>query len=162
MLNRIKLGTHYSIQCIRDGEVVWTDETDNMIVQEGLQYILGSSLGDTEKKQLYCGLCSHYSVEYDDTMADHSFIEFDGTSSVERPPAEFEDSGPVATGWTYTAVDVQFLIFQAATLHGIFLTDNKVINENSGILFGVAPFSTNKNVSIGDSLLVTISVLAEG
>ncbi len=165
MLNRIKFGTHYSIQCIRDGEVIWTEETDNMIVQEGLQYILGSSIGDTEKKQLHCGLCTYYEVAHNDTMEHHAFVEFDGTSSLERPSANFEDSGAdifPGTGWTYTAVDIQFLIFRVDTLRGIFLTDNKFINSNSGFLFGVAPFSEDKPVSIGDSLLVTISVLAEG
>jgi len=158
----INFGTHYKVECVRDGETVWTEETDNLVVYQGLEYILGSAVGDAEKKDLFCGLCSEYSVHGSDTMEDHTFIEFTGTSSTKRPQAFFENTGLVDDYWTYTAYNVQFMIFEGAYLHGIFLTDNDNKGEDSGMLFGVAPLSDNKHVIVGDSLIVTIMISAEG
>lgn len=158
----INFGTHYKVECIRDGKTVWTEETDNLVVHTGLEYILGSAVGDTEKKDLFCGICSEFEVHGGDTMENHTFVEFTGTSSTKRPKASFENTGLVDDYWTYTAYDIQFMIFEAGYLHGIFLADNDTKGENTGMLFGVAPFSDNKRVIVGDSLLVTIMISAEG
>ena len=158
----IKFGTHYKVECVRDGKTVWTEDTDNLIVYQGLEYILGSAVGDTEKKELFCGLCSVYAVDSEDTMEHHEFEEFSGTSSAKRPKAEFDNTGLVGDYWTYTATNIQFMIFEDAYLHGIFLTDNDNKGEDKGMLFGVAPFSDNKHVVVGDSLIVTIMISAEG
>jgi len=161
-LPTIKFGTHYHIECVRDGEIAWVEDTNNLIVLTGLEYILGSALGDTEKKDLFCGLLDEYAVKPEDTMEDHSFSEFKGYSSVKRSPTHFESAGVVAETVVYKAENVQFMIFEPAVLNGIFMTDNKEKEEDTGLLFGVAPFVDNKQVIIGDALIVTITVSAEG
>jgi len=161
-LPKIKFGTHYKVECVRDGKTVWVEETDNLIVYTGLEYILGASVGKMPKKELFCGLCSEYAVHSQDTMKDHDFIEFTGTSSTKRPMAEFNSAGVMDGKWVFNATNIQFMIFETAYLHGIFLTDNEEKGQNTGMLFGVAPFTDNKHVSVGDSLIVTILISAEG
>ena len=161
-LPTIKFGTHYHVECVRDGEVAWVEDTDNLIVLTGLEYILGAALGDTERKDFFCGLLDEYSVSPEDTMEDHTFSEFKGYSSVKRSPTRFESAGVVEEMVVYKADNVQFMIFSPAVLHGIFMTDNSEKEKDTGLLFGVAPFVDNKQVIIGDALIVTITVSAEG
>ena len=162
-LPKIKFGTHYNVRCIRGGEVVWQEQVNNLVVNTGLEYLLGASMGeDTERLEFFCGLCITANVQEEDTMQSHLFLEFTGTSSVERPRALFEKGDTIDGVASYVATDVQQFIFQPGGLRGIFLTDNKMVGSNTGLLFGVAPFNEEKGVDSGDSLLVTITISAEG
>jgi hypothetical protein len=161
-LPTLKVGTAYKIKCFRNGEVVWTEDTTNKVVNTGLEYILGTAFGDVEQVDMYCGLCSRAGVLPEDTMSEHQFDEFIGTSNVERSLAVFESGGVVNNKAVYIATDVQSFVFTEGGLRGIFLTDNKMVGSNTGLLFGVAPFSEEKVVIPGDSLLVEITISAEG
>ena len=161
-LSTLRFGTHYDVRCIRDDKIVWREEVDNLVVNTGLEYLLGSAVGNTEKANLYCGLCISSNVEEEDTMQSHLFREFTGTSSVERPLSLFEPGITINGVASYVATDVQQFIFEPGSLRGIFLTDNKWVGADTGLLFGVASFTEEKTVISGDSLLVTITISAEG
>ena len=161
-LSRLKVGTHYKVDCVRDGDIAWSTQTDNLVVNTGLQYVLSVAFGDWEQRDMYTGLCTNVVVSPEDTMESHQFIEYTGTTSVHRPHAAFTDSGQVDNTWTFTAHDVQAMIIVPATLRGIFMTDNAMKGEDTGMLYGVAPFVNNHDVIAGDALLITITVSVEG
>jgi len=161
-LPELKLGTNYKVDCVRDGEVVWTISNDNLVVNEGLAIALGITFGDIEKQEWYMGLCTNVSVSSSDTAEDHDFVEYLGSTSNNRPHATFEDNGMVGYSYTYIATDVQVMISEPATLRGIFMTTHQKKGEDAGTLYGVAPFTENKNVATGDALLTTITVSAQG
>ena len=161
-LPELKLGTNYKIDCIRDGNVVWTVNDNNLVVNEGLQIALGITFGDTEQPEWYIGLCTDVTVSPEDTAEVHNFVEYIGSTSNNRPHATFEDTGLVDNKYTYTATDVQTMISEPATLRGIFMTTHQKKGEDAGTLYGVAPFTQNKDVVSGDALLITITVSAQG
>ena len=161
-LSELKLGTNYKIDCIRDGNVVWTVNDNNLVVYEGLQIALGITFGDTDKPEWYVGLCTNITVDSVDTAEVHNFVEYLGSTSNNRPHATFEDSGLSGNRYTYTATDVQTMISEPATLRGVFMTTHQKKGEDAGTLYGVAGFKENKDVESGDALLITITVSAQG
>ena len=158
----LRLGTNYKIDCIRDGNVVWTINDDNLVVNQGLQIALGITFGDLEQPDWYMGICTGVTVHSDDTAENHQFVEYLGSTSNNRPLAIFEDSGLVDNKYTYTATDVQVMISEPATLRGVFMTTHQKKGEDAGYLYGVAGFTENKDVVSGDALLTTITVSAQG
>lgn len=165
-LPELKLGTNYKIDCIRDGNVVWSIDDNNLVVNEGLAIALGITFGDIEKPDWYMGLCTNVTVDPEDTADSHNFVEYLGSTSNNRPLATFEDSGlvlsPSGTRYTYTATNVQVMISEPATIRGVFMTTHQKKGEDAGTLYGVAPFTDNKDVAQGDALLTTITVSAQG
>ena len=161
-LPELKMGTRYEIECIRDREVVWTVATNNMVVHSGLEYVMGRTFGDTPESRMYVGLCNTVDSLPGDTMDSHSFVEYIGTASTQRPRAGFLNTGLVGDSWTYTAYNLQSMIVSPASLRGAFLTDNDIKGNNGGMLYGVAPFQEAKDVSPGDSIIITITTSVEG
>jgi hypothetical protein len=161
-LSKLKVGTHYKVDCVRDGDIVWSTQTNNLVVNTGLQYVLGATFGNWDQREMYVGLCTNVVVSPEDTMESHQFIEYTGTSSIHRPHAVFIDTDLVDNKWTYTASNVQSMIIVPDTLRGIFMADNEMKGEDAGMLYGVAPFTDNKDVIAGDALLITITVSVEG
>jgi len=161
-LSELKLGTNYKIDCIRDGNVVWTVNDNNLVVNEGLEVALGITFGDIEQPEWYIGLCTDVTVVPSDTAEAHNFVEYLGSTSNNRPHATFKDTGLVDDKYTYTAIDIQTMISEPATLRGAFMTTHQKKGEDAGTLYGVAPFTENKTVASGDALLITITVSAQG
>ena len=159
----LNFGTQYKIDCIRDGDVVWTETVDNLVVNTGLEYAMGRVFGIIEQGTLYMGLCTDATVTNTDTALTHSFVEFLGTVNSRRPIAEFTDGGLVPDNkYTYVAPDIQVMISSSNMLMGAFLTTGQIKGEDTGTLYGVAPFSGGRSVEPGDALLTTITVSAKG
>ncbi len=160
------LGTHYKIDCIRNGDVVWTENINNMVVNEGLAYAMNAIFGGNEEgpEPLYMGLCSNSNSQPTDTMTSHMFVEYLGTTNMYRPTAIFSDGGITEDNmYNYVATDVQSMISVTDTLSGVFLTTGQTKGADAGILYGVAPFTSSpREVVSGDALLVTITVSAKG
>ena len=161
-LSKLKMGTRYEISCFRDNKIVWTVDTNNMVVHSGLEYVMGKAFGEKEDSELYAGLCTSAAVLSTDTMSSHGFIEYLGTASSHRPRAVFADTGLSDNKWTYTAMDIHSMAMSKAILKGAFLTDNANKGEDRGMLYGVAPFQENKEVNQGDLIIMTITTSVEG
>ena len=162
-ISELNFGTHYKIDCLRNGEVVWTESINNMVVNTGLGYAMSRIFTDVEREDLCMGLCTEADSLPTDTADLHLFVEFLGTTNMYRPVAEFSDGGIQPDNkYNYVAADVQAMITADATLKGIFLTTGKVKGEDTGTLYGVAQFSAPKSVVVGDALLVTITASAKG
>ena len=158
----LSLGTHYRIECIRDGKIAWVEESNNMVVYEGLRVALGCTFTPEVNPEWHMGICTGVTVHRDDTATNHQFVEYLGTTNDYRPWCEFVDSGVQDEKYTYTASNVQVMISEPALLKGVFLTTHNKKGEDEGMLYGVAPFTGNKDVVSGDALQVTITVSAKG
>ena len=161
-ISELNFGTNYKIDCIRDGDVAWTENIDNLVVNTGLEYAMGCVFGTTQRKDLMLGICLDSSVSPTDTAESHQFVEFLGTTNNSRPKTEFSDGGLVGDKYTYVAPDTQVMITAAGTITGVFMTDWEPKGEDKGMLYGVASFISPKQVVPGDALLITVTVSAKG
>lgn len=163
-LSELNFGTHYKIDCWRDGKIVWSIEDDNLVVNTGLAYAMHRTFGDQGKADWWIGLCSEFSdVSPTDTAQNHQFIEFLGTTNDKRSPAVFADGGlTVDNKYTYVAENVQAMITEVKNIVGIFMTTGENKGVDDGTLYGVAPLSESKVVVPGDALMITVTVSAKG
>jgi len=153
----------YTVECVgADGVVKWTDKLDNLVVNQGIQYMAGTGL--TSVSQIttwYIGLYgagASNNPAAGDTMASHSgWTEVVPYSNATRPTCTFATATTanpsVATNSASPAV---FNINATATVGGAFLVSNNTKSGTTGTLFSASDFTTgDRNVVSGDTLNVT-------
>jgi hypothetical protein len=149
----------YTVRCINNGQLKWTESTPNIVVNEGLEYVMGRSFGSHDEIQWHCGLLTEGYGEPEDTMQEHpTWIEFMGLTTKMRPHCEwvqYEDK------ITYISTDNQFMVRVPGQVSGAFMTSERDSNTTKGTLYGVSPFVEKRQVVSGDSLLVTIQLGAK-
>jgi len=125
-----------------------------MVVNEGLEYVMGRSFGDYEMVGWHCGLLIEGAAEPTDTMQNHpTWTEFMGCTTKIRPLCSWVQQENLID---YVSSDNQFMIRIPGQVSGAFMTSERDSNTTDGTLYGVAPFSAVRQVVSGDSLLVTI------
>ena len=150
----IKPYSTYTVRCFNDGKLKWTEKTPNMVVNEGLEYVMGRSFGDYEMVGWHCGLLIEGVAEPTDTMQNHpTWSEFMGATTKMRPLCSWVQQENLID---YVSSDNQFMIRIPGQVSGAFMTSEQDSNTTDGTLYGVAPFSAVRQVVSGDSLLVTI------
>jgi hypothetical protein len=147
----------------KDGNLKWTAEGDNLVVNAGLQYMAGVALTSTAQiTTWYVGLygaAASNTPAAGDTMSSHSgWTEIDCYSDANRPTATFApatNANPSVV--TNTSNKAVFNIDATATVGGAFLTSNNTILGTSGTLFSAADFQSpgDRSVVSGDVLSVT-------
>ena len=162
-VSRIRFTSTYQFDCYRDGELVWTDTNDNLVVNEGLELALDSIFGTMEHPKFYLGVIRNNApIQPEDTMSSHSYIEFTGTTNIYRPKCNFEKGALVGNTWYYIATDVQCMISEAGRIFGAFITTGELKGGEAGTLYGAAMMSGSRDVVPGDALLVSVTVKATG
>jgi hypothetical protein len=148
----------------KDGNLKWTAEGDNLVVNAGLQYMAGTALANSAAQitAWYIGLygaAASNTPDPGDTMASHAgWTEITPYSDSTRPTATFAPSTnanpSVVTNTSNKAV---FNINATATVGGAFLTSNSTKGGSSGTLFSAADFQSpgDRSVVSGDVLSVT-------
>lgn len=147
----------------KDGNLKWTAEGDNLVVNAGLQYMAGVALTSTAQiTTWYVGLygaAASNTPAAGDTMSSHTgWTEIDCYSDANRPTATFApatNANPSVV--TNTSNKAVFNIDATATVGGAFLTSNNTILGTSGTLFSAADFQSpgDRSVVSGDVLSVT-------
>src|SRR5579864_5731455 len=129
--HRITIRHHYHVECVRAGQVVWTDDYDNLVVTAGLQKYLDATLKTGLAAPLWfvgliTGPGSGNTYAAADTMASHAgWTENQAYTNATRPawtpgsisggaPASVDNSGAKAT----------FVMNASATIAGCFMTDS--------------------------------------
>lgn len=151
----------YAVECHdKDGKLKWAAETDNLVVNAGLQYMAGAALTATAQiTTWYIGLYgagASNTPAASDTLASHAGWTEITPYSGNRPSATFAsatNANPSVV--TNTATKAQFAITSTATVGGAFLAS--VASGTSGTLFSAADFSSpgDRSVVSGDVLSVT-------
>jgi hypothetical protein len=158
----------YHVQCHdKDGNLKWTAESKNLVVNAGLRYMAGSALTSvTQITTWYLGLYgsgASNTPAAGDTMASHAgWTEIAPYSNATRVVASFATATTANPSVvTNTASPAVFNINATATVGGAFLTSSSPKTPNSGFdagtLFSAADFGSpgDRSVVSGDTLSVT-------
>jgi hypothetical protein len=155
----------YHVECRdKDGNLKWTAESKNLVVNVGLQYMAGTALDGTTTRVTtwYLGLYgagASNTPAAGDTMASHAgWTEVTAYSNGTRVTATFvaaTTANPSVV--TNTASPAVFNINGTATVGGAFLTSNDTKGGTTGTLFSAADFGSpgDRSVVNGDTLSVT-------
>lgn len=155
----------YFVECYdKDGNLKWSDEAPNLVVNTGLQYMAGTSLDGATARitSWYVGLItgpgSGTTFAAADTAALHAgWSENTTYSNATRPAATFAaatTANPSVV--TNSASKASFSINGSATIAGAFLISNDTKGGTSGTLFSASDFTGgDRSVGSGDTLQVT-------
>lgn len=157
-----KLSTHYQVECVRDGKVIWVDEFDNLVVDAGLNDSLDKHLkGSSYTAAWYVGLTEGTpSFAAADTAASHAgWVEETDYSEAVRQTLTL---GTVsAKSVDNSASKAVFSINGSATVGGAFVITLNTKGGTTGVLYGGGAFTGgNRSVISGDTLNVTITLTA--
>mgnify|MGYP007090085837 CR=1 FL=1 len=156
----------YTVECYdKDGNLKWTAESKNLVVNVGLQYMAGSALtGTSPITTWYLGLYGSGSTNNPaagDTMSSHAgWTEVTAYSESTRPTATFAAAtlaNPSVV--TNTASKAVFTINGTTVVGGAFLTSDNTKGGTTGTLFSAADFGSpgDRSVVSGDILNVSYS-----
>lgn len=160
----VKAAGKYVVECFdKDGNLKWVAESDNLVVNVGLQYMAGVALTSTSQiTTWYVGLygaASSNNPAAGDTMSSHiGWTEVTDYTEATRPAATFAaatNANPSVV--TNTASKAVFSINGTTVVGGAFLTSNNTKSGTTGTLFSAADFSApgDRSVVSGDVLNVT-------
>lgn len=154
----------YHVECRdKDGNLKWTAESKNLVVNAGLAYMAGTAL--TSVAQIttwYLGLYgagASNTPAAGDTMLSHAgWTEVTDYSNSTRVAATFvtaTTANPSVV--TNTASPAVFNINGSTTVGGAFLTSGSAKGGTAGTLFSAADFGSpgDRTVVNGDTLSVT-------
>lgn len=154
----------YYVECRdKDGNLKWTAESKNLVVNAGLAYMAGTAL--TSVAQIttwYLGLYgagASNTPAAGDTMSSHAgWTEVTAYSNSTRVAATFvtaTTANPSVV--TNTASPAVFNINGTTTVGGAFLTSDSTKGGTTGTLFSAADFGSpgDRSVVSGDTLSVT-------
>jgi hypothetical protein len=137
------------------GNVKWTDEGKNLIVTEGLNYLLEN---DIVASTLYIGLTDGApTVAAGDTMASHA--GWTEVTAYDEPARPAWGQGAACGGVTTNATAATFTASGTTNVGGGFLTTVATKGGTTGTLFSVkAATEGDRALVAADTLDVTISL----
>jgi len=166
-LGGIQYDNVYYVDCYdQAGNLKWSDEAHNIVVDVGLVHTLDVVLYSTAKTATwYLGLTTGTpSFDPSDTMASGLPTEYQDYSNATRYALDFSpgasDLSP--SGASLAANQVSYTIDSpGGTVGGAFICDSNTKGNTSGLLYGGAAFTGgDKSVSTNDTLNVNVTVNA--
>jgi hypothetical protein len=151
----------YHIECFdADGNVKWTEDFNNLVVNVGKNAMLDNYLAGSAwtTGTVYMGLKATGTASASDTMASHSgWTELSITST--RGTLSFSAA---SAGSKASSAAVSFAITAAGptTVAGVFVVvgGTSAISNTTGTLFSAGDFATSRSVVSGDTLNVSYTV----
>jgi hypothetical protein len=165
----------FLMECFdKDGNLKWSAEESNLVVNVGLQYMAGTALTSTAQiTSWFIGLYgagASNTPSAGDTMSSHGTAGAGGWTEVTpysgtRPAATFAaatNANPSVV--TNTASPASFAITSTQTVGGAFLVSNSTAGGSTGTLFSAADFQSpgDRSVVSGDTLNVTYTFSLAG
>lgn len=136
-----------------DGNEKWTDSGHNLMVDEGLEYILGVALSDeTQDATHYIGLkVASGGIAAGDTLASHA--GWTEATNYTGDRQAWVEAGVSSKTITNTASPASFSINGTGTVAGAFLCVPSTGSAQE--LIAVGDFAVTRNTYSGDTLEVT-------
>jgi hypothetical protein len=150
---------HWEIECRGpDGLLKWTDEIENIVVNEGLDHVLDVVLhAGTQITTWYVGITdASPTVIGGNTMSSHAgWTENVNYDEAARPT--FVEGSVSSQSVSNSSNKAQFTINASAqTIGGAFLTSNATKSGTTGTLYAAGAFTGgNKSAGVGDVISVT-------
>jgi hypothetical protein len=150
----------FTLQHIREGEVIGEYEFPNGITDAGMNSILGIMFhSDTQITTWYIGLIDNSgfsALANGDVMSSHAgwneFTTYSQSTRVAWSPGA-SSSRSITNGTTS-----DFSITGSGTMKGIFIVNNSTKSGTTGTLWSTAAFGSTVAVLNGDTLKVTYTV----
>lgn len=160
----LRVGGKFQIQHLRNGEVIDEFESENIVVNQGLNYVLNTALDAlASQASWYIGIFSgNYVPVATDTAASiaTNATESRAYTSTTRPIWTPPAGGSTAQEIDNSASKAAFSMNATATIYGAFLVSSNVISGTAGVLFAASQFSAPRSVVTNDQLLITYAVSA--
>lgn len=162
---KASFGGVFTVQCLdADGNVKWSEEFPNLVVNTGLQYLNTQVFkGVTYTATWYIGIINTGATyAAGNTMASHSgWTENIGYSQTNRPTMAF-GTASTADPSVIVSTAAVFTINATGTIAGAFVTTDNTKNGTSGTLFSAGNFTVgDRAVVSGDTLNVTYTFSAD-
>ena len=156
------VGGRFLGQIIRDKRVIDEFEVKNIVVNQGLNYLLGAALGaQSVVTNWFIALFSNnYSILASDTAATISANSGEVTQYTAGTRQAWNCTPPSAQSITNAASQASFTFNAGLTVYGAFLISSSAINGTSGTLFSGAQFGSPKSVVSSDILQLTYTFTA--
>jgi len=159
---KFNLGFEYTVEQIRDGEVIASETVHNLMPTEGSSYFLSAALlGAAQTSTWYVGLFENdYTPVATDTQA--LFVgsayarETTAYSETVRPQWQ---NDPINNGVLVNVTNKAVFTFNATkTIYGAFLTSTSTKGGTTGVLLSASRFFSPKPVVNTDILRVTAGI----
>jgi len=159
---RLAMSGKYIGQIIRKGKVIDEFEFDNLVVDQGLNYALNASFGQTSAlTSWYIGLFEgNYTPVAGVTAATIAGLATETTAYTSGTRPAWTTVSATAKSLTNSASRASFTFNATKTIYGAFLVSSSTKSGTSGTLFSAARFTTAKTVDTDDELLVTYVLTA--
>jgi hypothetical protein len=163
MKEQTKIGGIFTFSQVRNGKIIDQWEQPNIVVDEGLNYMLDAALsGGAVITAWYVGLFkNNYTPITTNVMA-----TFPGAGVANEADAEltnttrpiWTDAGASAKTITNTASPAALTFASDIPIYGAFLSSSSVQSGTSGVLLAASKFTSVRNMLTGDILNVTYAL----
>jgi hypothetical protein len=156
------VGGRFLGKIVRDSQVIDEFACENIVVNQGLNYLLGAGLGaQSVTTAWYIGLFSNnYTILSSDTAATISANAGETTQYTAGVRQNWSSAPPASQSITNSTTQASFTFNATVTVYGAFLISSSAINGTSGTLFSGAQFGSPKSVVNLDILLLTYTFTA--
>lgn len=154
---KAKVGGVFEVIAYRNGEVIWEDRAENLVVNAGLDHMLDATLSaGSQITSWYVGLKGTGTPAAGDTLASHGTWSEIADYTGDRKA--WTDGGVSSQSVSNSASKASFAIDDTVTVYGAFLCS--AATGTSGTLFCAGDFSSSKALENGDTLEVTYTISA--
>lgn len=158
-----KVGGVFSIEQVRDGEVIYSEVSPNIVVNAGLDYILDAALSaGTRPATFYLGIYkNNYTPQATNVMS-----TFTGAGVANEVVTEINEAarqawveaGVSARTITNSASPAVFTANGTVAVYGAFLTTDSTKGGTAGTLIAASKFATVRNLVATDVLNITYTL----
>lgn len=164
-IEKLKLGGVFTFEHIRNGVVIHSWEEKNIVVDEGLEYILGNALDGATPSigSWYVGLFSNnYTPVNTDTAATFPGDAGETTTAYsETTRPSWVEAGVSGNAIGNSASPAQFTFADASTdVYGAFLVSSSTKGGTAGVLIAASRFSSLRTMLDTDVLNVKYTITA--
>lgn len=162
MKQAIKAGGVFTVEHVRNGEVIGKEEIHNLVVDQGLNHILDTVFhGSTPVTTWYVGIFEgNYVPLATDTASNFPGSATESIVYDEANRIEYVEAASSSKSITNSANKATFTINATKTIYGGFLASVATKSSTSGTLMAAAKFGTARSVVSGDQLLITYTFSA--
>lgn len=149
----------YTVECVRDGHVIWTEEFGNLVVDEGLDDLLTNQFtASGYTATWFAGLSSASTTPAaGDTMSSHG--GWTEVVSYDEATREALVLGAVSgQSVDNSASKASFAINGSVTSGGAFVCTDGTKSGTAGTLYSIGAFASDKVLTAGDTLNVTVTL----
>lgn len=156
----LKLGGVFTYEHVRNGEIIDTWDSHNLVVNQGLNHVLDVALhGSTQTATWYIGVFEgNYQPLATDTAATIVASSTECTAYTEGIRQIYNEAAAASQVTTNVASKATFTFNATKTIYGAFLSSVSTLSATTGVLLAADKAGTAKSVTSGDQLLITYAI----